>query len=895
MALRTAMVLAGLLGVAAALAVLLDAAIELPEPARVWAPWVLGGCGLVLAVLALVNWLDLAEQRVARLVERAEPSLGNRLINAVQLSAQPAGGAVEECLRREAVELGRRAAEGAGVWPVVRRGVNRALGLMAVAGVLWLGLGVGGGDILRAVMPRFLDPRGDHPPYSTLKIEVSPKGAEVLYGGQIEVRATASGRPVDKLWLVAHSGARTDRAIMFLAPDRSFFQTLANLREPAEYFVTDGQGRSRRFPIHIRYTPQITLVEVEAVFPDYTGKPPQKGKLGQEPQALPEQTRLTFRVASNRPLKSGSLELTPVLGGKRVQVPLKPESEERVVAGGFTLTEPVVFSLSVRDVSGLDCADPRQGRFNLLPDQPPRIFVLEPGRDAVATPSVSVPVRVEAQDDYAVTRVLWLRGLNRSIERPFSMKLRLKGGPQSVEAAGAFDFAQLGVHPGDVLEYYFEAAENYPKGPNAALSRLYRIEIISQADYEAILRQAAARKALFEPYFHLDAWFRRLAERARKLEQQARNGSAAERAAAAKEAADLDKELAGYQTGLSELLQEATLFDVEQSFRNTLVEQHTRVGQAQKTLRGAYQSGQVDTQALSRAARELSELARTADEDVEQPAQQIAGVARLLAKADSFVKLAQEEAALAQMCRRFAESRGGLSPIERMELQELAYHQRRVQEGLQALLDTLPELLAVLPEAPQYARLRQDVKTFLEAVAEAKIQEDLDQSAKALAMLDGKTGYPAAQSAAEKMDRLVAKCCAGFGEAGEEALRFQPSVMRALGNTLKEILEAMGAVPGTRSGRGGKDGYSLFNDDLALYGSDMALAGEQAGGRGEVTPAASRRSERVPGQAADQAIKPVAGPGRVRLQPEAKFPLRYRELVGEYFRVIAETQEGGNK
>src|SRR5205823_9719393 len=160
--------------------------------------------------------------------------------------------------------------------------------------------------------------------------------------------------------------------------------------------------------------------------------------------------------------------------------------------------------------------------------------------------------------------VVWLRGLNRSIERPFNMKLALKSGPQSVEAAGVFDFDKLGVHPGDIIEYYFEAADNYPKGPNIALSRLYKIQIISKEQYEAILRQTAARKALFEPYFALDAWLRRLAERARNLEKRAESGSEADKAAAAKEAAALAEDLGKYKSKLGELLQQAMLFDVEQ-------------------------------------------------------------------------------------------------------------------------------------------------------------------------------------------------------------------------------------------------------------------------------------------------------------------------------------------
>jgi hypothetical protein len=45
----------------------------------------------------------------------------------------------------------------------------------------------------------------------------------------------------------------------------------------------------------------------------------------------------------------------------------------------------------------------------------------------------------------------------------------------------------------------------------------------------------------------------------------------------------------------------------------------------------------------------------------------------------------------------------------------------------------------------------------------------------------------------------------------------------------------------------------------------------------------------------DSELPPGEPSGRVRLQPDAKFPLRYRELVGEYFRVMAETGKEDEK
>jgi hypothetical protein len=889
LALRATVLLIGVVGVAAIIAVLLDAGLDLPEPARAAAPWMLAACGVLVVAWAIWHWRRFEEQRVARLFERTQPALGNRLINAVQLSGHTSAEAVEEFLRREAVELGRKAASGVAVWPAVGTGVKWAAGLAGLALAAWFCLLLMGSDILRAVAPRFLDPYGDHPPYSKLRIEVTPAGTQVLYGGQVEVRAHAIGRPADKLWLMARSGTNALRAIMFLAPDKTFFQTLANLREPTEYFVTDGQARSHRFPIRIRYTPQITLVEVTTTFPQYTSKAPHTGRLSDEPQALPEDTKVSFRVASNRPLKSGQLTLTPVLGGKAAQITLKPEGEKNIVSGGFTLTEPVVFSVSVRDTSDLESVEPRQGRFNLLPDERPQLFVLEPGRDAVATPSIRVPVRVEATDDYGITRVVWLRGLNRSIERPFNMKLTLKSGPQAVEAAGAFEFDQLGVRPGDVIDYYFEAADNYPKGPNITLSKLYRIEIISTEQYAAILRMAAARKALFEPYFKLDAWLRRLAEKARNVAKQAEGGSEAEKQAAAKDAAVLADDLAKYEGELGKLLQEAVLFDVEQAFRSALVEQHTAIGEARRKMKAGLGSGQLDPKKLSEAAADLSQLAQAEEEDVDQPAQRIAAVVHLLARADTFVKLARQQATLAQMLRRFADKGEGLSPVEQMEMQELAYQQRRIQEGLRALLESLPQLLANIPDEPQYEILRADVERFVNAVSEAGIEEDLQNNARNLAALDGKSGYTLAQQAAEKMDRLISKCQGLTGDA-KNCMRFKPSVQQAMGNTLEQILAAMGG-PKPGNGQGGQDGYAMFDDDVALYGPNVELAGEQAGGRRERGQAAARRAERVAGESRDPALKQAATPGRVRLQPDARFPLHYRDLVGEYFRVIGESEK----
>lgn len=888
---------AALLGIIAA-----DAVFDLSEAVRVAVPVSLGLLALAGVVAMVVSLRRITDGRVARRFEKSEPALGTRLTNAVQLAGTENPNAIGEYLRREAVELGRKTAATLAAGPVVRRGLVRVAGLVMLVALAWLALAGFEADVWQAVWPRLTDPRGDHPPFSRLQFEVKPQRVAVLYGGNVEVRASVAGMPVDKLWLVARTASNETRASMFLAPDKTFFQTLANLREPAEFFVTDGRARSLRFPIQIRYTPRITLVEVTTEFPSYTGRETRTVALTDETRALPADTVVKFRVASNRPLREGTLTITPVLGGKARDVKLTPEPATNVatvhltwtepaanvVAGQFTLTEPVAFAVAVRDTEGLAGTETRSGRFNVLPDERPRLFVLEPGRDAVATPFFKVPVRTQASDDYGVTRVVWLRGLNRSIERPFSMPIELKSGPQSVEAKGELDLEKLGVLPGDVIEYYFEAVDNWPGGPHVTLSKLYRLQVISLEEYQTILRAAAARKALFEPYMALTAWLRRLAERTRNQEiKLGREGEAGE-AAALKETLAIAKELVKFREELGKVVAAAPMFDVEEAFHAMMKELLEQTGWEVVRLEEMITEGKISAKRLGQIGDKLYALSQRETEEVGDPAQQIVAVVRLLAKVKEVEKLARQQAELAQLLRRFTDQ-GELARLEQMEVQELAHQQQRIQQAWQELLAALPALITALPPAEEFNKVRDDAYHIITTAEVLGIDKDLQAAMDKLAVLNPREAQPPAASAAEKMAQLIEESKKMTGEA-QAALVSMPGLKKSLGNTLDQILSALGAGEGSP-----RDGYGLFSEDVALYGPNVEMAGQQAG-QGEMSAdAKGAGSERLTGDVRDPGRKKADVPVRVRLQPDAKFPLRYRELVGEYFRTIAESTEEGDR
>ncbi|HTL15600.1 MAG TPA: hypothetical protein VL793_00105, partial [Patescibacteria group bacterium] len=97
--LRSGLLVIGVVGGLALAATIVDAAVDLPEQWRALVPWVLGACALVILASAAAAWMKLDEYRLARWFERTRPSLGNQLVNAVQLSHQPGASLVQEFLR----------------------------------------------------------------------------------------------------------------------------------------------------------------------------------------------------------------------------------------------------------------------------------------------------------------------------------------------------------------------------------------------------------------------------------------------------------------------------------------------------------------------------------------------------------------------------------------------------------------------------------------------------------------------------------------------------------------------------------------------------------------------------------------------------------------------------
>ncbi len=864
-------------------AITCDAIFILPQSLREYLVLILIVCLLGIMIIDLFNFIRFNDLRAARWVENQDDSLGNVLTNAVQFSLLNSRSVLHDVLCRQAIDLGRKTALKLGLWPYLRQTVLRAA--VSAAAVLTV-TGLGAllfDDVISAVIPRLIDPSGDHPPYSRLTLKVLPGNTDVLYGNNVDIRVKASGRLAEKLYLIAGKKEKTHRFTMFLSPDHTYFQTLSNLTEETWYYVTDGRARSHRFRIGIKYTPEITMVQARLEYPEYTGLPQKRITFRDEPIKVPSKTKITIMADSNRPLSSGSVSLTPLLGRDIRIVPMKTAEHKTTVTGTVVIEQSVVFSISVKDIKGLESARKQKGRIDVIPDKRPRVHVFEPGKHAVATPESVIPVHVQAEDDYAVDQVLWFRGINMSVERPFNMAVpEPETRVRVVDAKSRFDLKDLGVKPGDVIEYFFEAVDNNPDTPNISTSRIYSLEIISLDQYHEILRRQAANKALFETYEKLGNWLRRLSDRAAHLKEKT-DGSEKNNALKSR-VQDLVKDIRKYKQAVEGVLAAPISFDIELSFHLTLARQLEQL----RKLTDETGSEQQESGAISRIANVLMGLTEHEKEQIASPLKQIKAVAMLMARAERFTALAKRQEEILRFARRFS-SQQELSRVNRTELMEIGANENHVRRELAGLIGQLFDLIEELPRDRAFNPLRNSVRRFCYEVEGLEIISDLDRAASGFSELDGPGAYPLAVSALEKMQQLISKCDS-LGREGQQAFQFQPSVSSKLGNTMQQILSVMSGY----YGQGASNGYSMISENAALYGPDAAFARSGNSGPGKDTSAnkSSNSYSVMDTSADDPELETPDSPGRVKLMKDMKFPIRYRKLIGDYFRKVSEVGTG---
>ena len=416
--------------------------------------WLGATIGLIVMVARRLTRSQRSLEATARRVEAEFPELGSDLINVVQLSSDTKNEDRAFCdaaVYHAALRIGNihfeEAAKKESRWHrflhcmQTPRDLGEAFGLLGLLIVLAI--------VSQMFLPnlgsaanRLMKPWAFVPSLGAVgEITVTPGDAEILHGTSLEITATIQnpgGEPYEGTLFTRATDQKNESPLRMTTGEqdaseknRVFRVTLPSIVEPFRYRVEVGGSQSKIYEVKVREKPTIHEVEVTIHFPPYLGRSKETFLQKHADLEAPQYSEAELRIRPTVAIARGYLR------SEGQQIDGRVEEGGMALVARMPLLKHTTFTVHLFNDAGHSDPDPRVNRVRVLPDHPPTVELLKPGRQESAAPGADVPITVRAGDDHGVGRVR------------LEMKVRSGDGPLGVAADQTGGASAKPAQPGD--------------------------------------------------------------------------------------------------------------------------------------------------------------------------------------------------------------------------------------------------------------------------------------------------------------------------------------------------------------------------------------------------------------------------------------------------------------
>jgi hypothetical protein len=470
------------LGVEVLLLAGLDNLLWLPPVARLILGIAVVGSWPVL-FLAKVVWpwvRPLSDESVAVYVESVQPGYGNRLINALQLTAATYMGWSRFMADRAVAESARVMADREDP-PVTYRPARKA---WSAAGALVVALGLYGtlfGGYLANAAERYFRPYAYLSPVAGFQLTVEPGDADVYEGEALTLRARVKGEMPDELEVEFLSAGSSKDVPMTLSGD-AFELLLSEVTSPFSYRCYRGAVTSPLYTVRVRTRPSLQRIDTRYEYPAYTRRAPKElTNTAGDIKALVG-TRVTLRAVASKPLASVRIRL---LDGSN----LEPTVKDNSFSWTFEVEKSGAYTVFLTDRDGEKAKEPSYHRIRAVPDLPPSVKITSPGRDLVVPPGETVPLNFKAQDDIGLSEIMLRCRIEPSGEENILHVWNLPKRPKKMSASYVLRLDEHKLTAGQTLTYQVVAFDGLGRsGP----SPMYSLRVSTAAGAQRKLTKTIA-------------------------------------------------------------------------------------------------------------------------------------------------------------------------------------------------------------------------------------------------------------------------------------------------------------------------------------------------------------------------------------------------------------------
>ncbi len=748
---------------------------------------------------------------------------------------------------------------------------------------------------------RLFRPAIELPPYSPYTFTLAGENApRVIYGKEASLAVEIEGPPFtgDVTLLIRPAGGReADRLPTFRETSTRHTRKLEGVTAPVDFAFAVGRARSAWHRLEVIYQPRLEGAEVELSPPAYSRLSGTRFSLGSEDLRGLRGTRVRLLAESNRPLSGGVLEGRAPQGREVLQrvEGVSVAEEEKKVEFQWEIDGDLVWTLDLTDVRGGRMEETVALVQRLIPDEKPKIDLVEPGPFIFATPESEVKMAWEIEDDLGLDRVELLRSAERFRDRV--QTLPEGSGEKRMRVERATLLGNLGVRPGQTLEFLLEARDRNPSLLGVGSAPAASIRIISEEEYASQIRLRTTLEEFSGRYRVLREKLEAAQSALEALAEAARSGDPARLEAARGESIRAQQEAAEwFKTFASDFPAFATdkqlnelSGDLHEELLKNLSELENEEGW----------SDPAKAEALATRLRERLTPGANQLAEQEAVASEVAALGAVMGMAAELEAIHEEQRDISYRLDRISrelalgrtDSRGD---IPTLRAREMSNHERlaRVEEKL-------PERLSQLPESAE--SLRSGAAKVLEMLGSLQVQKQMSDSASQAG--EGKVPGAAedAALALANLDQILTQekndfctiCqggepgfCQGGGVASQtlaqmlEALRGR-SRSRTAGNS-----DGSGAGGGSGIGGLGGSGTTMqgIQLDIPLIGPPRVHLSQPPGGMGGPGKEPGTAAASLKTAATEGALPAGDGtaPGGRAWTPE-DVPPKYRDAVGRFF------------
>ena len=897
-------------------------------------PRLLGGIAMILAVAAslgvafgLACFARPPALRVARLLESRNPALGSKLVNILQLEADAAKDdtpPLTRALAKRAVADAAKSLDLPALPPLAREPrLKQHFRTLAICAVVLGLITIFGGPHVRHEWMRFIDPFGDHPPFSLTRLEILKPvdGEEVLFGGAFTIEARASGHQPAQLFLTAtpdDPAAVPVTLPMSARGDGTFVARLENIVHPMQLVAhtANQSARSHRRSLGLVLTPQFGEVRVTLTPPAYTGQKAREMPYRFTALQVLEGTDIRFLIASNRPLGDGTIQFETSTDAPS-QIPLAPTDglSPTTARADLTAENSGRLTFFLVDADGHNAAENPTCNLTVARDQPPAIAITAPENDALVIEDFTVPILIDATDDFGLRTMRLHIAVNDeylpidpvTFDAPDTRRHRIEH---------PLDLAAHGVKAGDRIAIFAEAIDTRPD-PQITRTATRRLEVITEDDYNEMLRTKSDVAMIAGKYEDLvNRLESRIAEQERieqelaALRERAAEGADSEeilrdfsRAVAAQH--ELNQSLERLADEMEEFGRDNPVYDFENELQEKLREQaeaiRETVEQQNQQTEAALEAGppppETPTaemmQDLELAAREQRENLQGEQEqggqEVVEALQDLAQLHELIKDFNRFEQLAREQQELAEQSKAY-QDKPSLNAEDRLALRDLGARQRDMAANLEQLARKLRhDADAAEEKFPEAASSARQLAQQMEAAGMPGLARD---AAKNMLGARANDAHAQAQKLHEEMQRLFEDAAQpgqqGLAEGLDRALRLQRGMDP--GDSLRQMMLSQNFRPLPGEGGAGQGGFmssSAMDAQAMLLGGESFMNGSIAdalSGRGDGAGQGLGTGPTASIDRADRANVDLESARRTSTPGATTLLMEYENLADAYFR-----------